>query len=186
MSCRDSVWLIDDFTKVWCLGPEVLLSFLFLFFSLASLFRRPLLPACSYLSQWRTLTGKRTWLLVQGKGGGGSKKLGGCIPVMLHPDRLNIAICSVSDKLAACLPPVYLAAFPMNLNNLKNRVIVFPKCFSEGGSAARMTHTNTCQLTHVKRGGEKRVRIVETPITYYDKSTTCRGRKKSRGVMGGS
>ncbi len=32
-------------------------------------------PACSYLSQWRTLTEKGTWLLAWGRGGGGSRSI---------------------------------------------------------------------------------------------------------------
>lgn len=44
-------------------------------FILISLFRRPPRPAGSYLSQWRTLTEKGTWLLAWGRGGGGSRRI---------------------------------------------------------------------------------------------------------------
>ena len=69
-------------------------------------------PACSYLSQWKTLTEKGTWLLAWGR----SWILEFVSLLMLHSERLELDVqFAVFDKQAACLPPIAL------LECLKNK-----------------------------------------------------------------
>lgn len=112
---------------------------------------------------------------------------GGCIPATLQSERPQVVVKLALFLTSWCLPLVQLAALLMNLQCLKNKVIVLP--------IPALTPFATlffCQLSRVTVAETRRDRE-RIMMACYKESATCwlivqveEKRKRGGGVKGGS